>query len=255
MSRPTEIMFVAIAQSTRSVLIEGLAEAAPRLGNLVGRHSRGQLDYFGERLAVLEEPALFTDTAALTVAADRVADLLLEDPPGAAQLAQAVEVPEDRHVRVGGVLGVLVAAGVAVGPLGGTHQREPDLAHHDLGVAALGGDTDVATRRSVGGGHRASEERVAPVRTRRREDLCQRAAEQRLDLVLRASHRRRRGDDLRSGRTLVEIAHAEPVDRRLVQARHRSERTRDQVKLVLDDEIGRRQRRAERLALPGSAAP
>ena len=34
-----------------------------------------------------------------------------------------------------------MAAGVAVGALGGAHERKPDLAHHDLGVAALGGDT------------------------------------------------------------------------------------------------------------------
>ena len=39
----------------------------------------------------------------VAVALDRVLDLLLEDPPRAAELAQAVEVAEHRHVRVGRV--------------------------------------------------------------------------------------------------------------------------------------------------------
>ncbi len=72
-------------------------------------------------------PRCFADPAARAVARDRVADLLLDDPPRAAQLAQAVEVADQRHVRVGRVLGVVVAAGVAVAALGGAHQRQPAL--------------------------------------------------------------------------------------------------------------------------------
>ena len=85
-------------------LVERRLESAPRLGHLVGRHARGQLDHLGEGLAVLKEPGLLADPLARAVALDRVLDLLLENPARAAQLAQAVEVAEHRHVRVGGIL-------------------------------------------------------------------------------------------------------------------------------------------------------
>ncbi len=96
-------------------VVEANPQPPPRLGHLVGGHARGQLHDLREVLAVLEEPALFADPLAAAVGLDRVLNLFLEDPPRPAQLAQAVEVAEHRHVRVGGVLVVLVAARVAVG--------------------------------------------------------------------------------------------------------------------------------------------
>ena len=65
MSRPTEIMFVASAQSTRSPISwNGALEPPARLGDLVGGDARGQLHDLGERLAVLEEPGLLADALA-----------------------------------------------------------------------------------------------------------------------------------------------------------------------------------------------
>jgi hypothetical protein len=99
--------------------------------------TRRQPDHFGEGLAVLKRAGLLADPLPRAVALQRVLDLLLEDASCAAQLAQGVEVAEDRHVRVCGVVLVLVAAGVAINALGRTHEREPGPAHHDLRVAAL----------------------------------------------------------------------------------------------------------------------
>ena len=68
MSRPTEIMLVAIAQSTRSGWSNALLEAASRLGHLVGRDAGGELDDLGERPAVAEQRTRLADPPALAVA-------------------------------------------------------------------------------------------------------------------------------------------------------------------------------------------
>ena len=79
MSRPTEIMLVAMAQSTRWRFVEGAFEAPPRLGHFVGGHTGGQLHHLGEGLAVLEQPVRLADALAPAVALERVLDLVLED--------------------------------------------------------------------------------------------------------------------------------------------------------------------------------
>ena len=230
-------------------LVEWRLESAARLGHLVGRNARGEFDHLGEVLAVLEEPSLFADPLAASVGLDRILDLLLEDPARPAQLAQAVEVAEHRHIRVGGVLLVLVPAGVAVGALGGAHQGEPRLAHDDFRVPALRGDSEIKPCRRLRRGNRPREERVAPVGPGRREHLRQWPREERLDLVLRPAHGGGRGDDLGPHRAPVNLAHAQRLDRGLVEPGHRAERSRDQVQLVLDHEVGRRERRGEARAL------
>ena len=118
-------------------------------------------------------------------------------PPRAAQLAQAVEVAEQRHVGVGGVRRVPVAAGVAVGALGGAHQGEPGLAHQDLRIAALGGDAEIEAGGGLGERDGAGEEGIAPVGPGGGKISRPGRREEGLDLVLGAAHGGGRGDDLR----------------------------------------------------------
>ena len=131
------------------LFVEADPEPAARLSDLVGRDSRGEFHDLRERPAIAEEPRLLADAPPLAVALERVADLFFEDPPRAAELAEAVEVSEHGHVRVDWVLVVLVSAGLAVQMFGGAHQRQPDLAHDDLRVATLRCDADVAASRSA----------------------------------------------------------------------------------------------------------
>ena len=116
-------------------------EASARLGDPVGGHPRGELDDLGEGLAVAEEPLVFADPPAQAVALEGVPDFFFENPPGAAELAQAVEVAEHGHVGIGGVVAVALAgrpdpAGVAIGALGRAHDGEERPAHHHLRVSA-----------------------------------------------------------------------------------------------------------------------
>ena len=191
-----------------------------------------------------KSPRCLADPAAFAVAADGVADLLLEDPPGAAQLAQAVEVADDRHVRVGGVLRVVVAAGVAVctaRPRPSARARPCASPPWGCGPGRRRRRSD-APERSVAGTVRAKNEsrRSGPGR---REDLRKRAANS--AWIWSCARRTVAVEATIFGLT------AAPSSSRACRAPsiavsyrpgHRSERTRDQVKLVLDDEIRRRQR-------------
>ena len=173
------------------------------------------------------------------VAGDGGADLLLQDAPRPAQLAQAVEVGERRHVGIGRVPRIPVAAGRVPGVRRRPHQGQQHAAHQHLRVPALRGDADVEPRRRLRRGHGAGEERVAPVRPGRREHVRRRPGEERLHLILRPARRGGRGDDLRLDRPPVRLAHRQRLDRRLVEAGHRAERAGDQMQLVLDDEVRR----------------
>ena len=81
-------------------IVEAAFEPPARLGHLVGRHARGQPQHLRERGAVAEQPPRLTDPPPRAVARDGRADLLFQDATGPAQLAQAVEVRERRHVRI-----------------------------------------------------------------------------------------------------------------------------------------------------------
>ena len=64
-------------------------------------------------------------------------------------------------------------------------------------------------------------------------------------LRLRVAHRGRRRDDLRAHHFAIHYVRRERVEGRFVQAHHGSEGTADEVKLVLNDEVGREQRGRE----------
>ena len=246
------------AVHTLRPIMEANPEAPARLGHHIRRHARGELHHLREGLAVLEESAVFAHALADAIGLDGVLHLFLEDPAGPTQFAQAVEVPEHGHVGVGRVLEVLVPARVAVGALGSAHEREPRLPHHDLRIPSLGSNPEVQSRRDLRGRHRVGKERVPTIGARRRKHLREWPREQRLNLVLRPSHGGGRRHDLRPHRAAVDLAHAERLDCRLIEAGHRAEWTRDQVQLVLDDEVGRGQRCGEARAPPrlrGSIEP
>ena len=198
MSRPTEIMFVAMATSTRSFSQNGRASRRLASATLSVLTRRGQLDRLVGDLAVLEQALRLADPLAAAVAGQPVADFVLDDPPGAAQLAQAVEVAEQRHVRDRPDLsGRLLAAELGVGLLCRGQERQVDPQHDHLGAAALGGDADVQPGVALLRRMDLGKERIPAIRAGRREDVHLPAVEQRADLVLGPADRGRRGHDLR----------------------------------------------------------
>ena len=72
MSRPTEIMFVAMATSTCSVALKAACQAPLRLGHLVGAHAAGQLHDLVGDLAVGEQARRFAHALAAAVARARL---------------------------------------------------------------------------------------------------------------------------------------------------------------------------------------
>ena len=60
-----------------------------------------------------------------------------------------------------------------------------------------------------------------------------------VDLLGGLPHRRGRGDDLGLDRVAFELPAAEVVDGGLVKSDHRTQRTADEVELVLNDQVGR----------------
>ena len=155
---------------------------APGTGDLICRHPAGELDHLVEPVAAGEQAGVASGPDAPSIDRQGALDLFLDDPPGTAELAQAVEVAEDGHVGIGGVVGVPVRPRFKVGLLGRTHQGKPNPAHHDLGTDPGGGDAKILACRHGLLGDGPGEEGVAAVGTRWREDpgIC--PAEQRLHL-------------------------------------------------------------------------
>ena len=228
--------------------MERAPETPSRLGDLVGAHPRGQLDHIGEAGAIPKEALRFTEPDALAVPLERVLHLLFEDPPGTPELAQAVEVAQDSHVGVGRIVTVAGAAGLAPAPLRRAHEGKQDPAHRLLRVAALGGDAEVPACVLLGCGHGAGEPGVPALRPRRREHVCDGPREERLDLLPGMADGGGRGNDLRPYALAPDLLRAQRFDHRLVEPGHGAERARNQVQLVLDDEIGWRKRTREAIA-------
>ena len=102
-SKPTEIMFVASAQSTLPSWWNEPPKPLEREGDLVRRHPRRDLQHFALQGPIAEQPFLFSEPSALPPSLEGVLDLLLNDAAGTSEFAEAVEVGEERHVRIGRV--------------------------------------------------------------------------------------------------------------------------------------------------------
>ena len=205
-------------------------ELVEHLRDVGGGLARGQL---------LEDQA----AASLAAAAEHAAlDVVLDQAAHPAQLAQRVEVTDQRHVRVGRGAGLAAEHRPRRLQLRDVH---PD--QHLLEPPAGRAHPQVAPPRSLiailVGIALQREERVARVEPRRREDL-EPAVKQPRNLIAGAADRRGRRDHLRPQPLAVDRPGAQLVDRRLVQADEAAERAADQMQLVLDDQVGRAQRLA-----------
>ena len=168
--------------------VKGRFEPTAGLGDLVGRHPRGQFEDGAESGAIRKEAADFANPHACPVAFDGVLYLFFQNTPRTAQLTQVVEVAQDGHVRIGGVGFIPITARVEVGSLRGSHQGQPGFAHDDFRAAPLRRDADILAGRRLVARSRAGKERVAPVGAERGEEMGQGTTEQRLDLSLGAAH-------------------------------------------------------------------
>ena len=229
-------------------VVKARFETAARIGDLVRRHPRRELKNVPGRLAAFEQPALFSDAFTVPIAADRALHLFFQNAPGTAQFAQGVEVAEHGHVRIGRVVQVLVASRLRVRPLGRAHEREPGSAHQHLGIASGRDDAQIEPTGHVLHGPRAGKERIPPIRPRWRRHLRERSRKECLDLIVGLTHGSGRSHDLRTDGVRREMPLAERFNGRLVKADHRAERPGDQMQFVLDHQIGRRQRLAQRMA-------
>ena len=156
---------------------------------------------------------------------------------------------QERHVRVGGVLLVGLAALALIGGLAGAEQGQPGAQQDDFQAASLGGDADV--KAGGGGGRRLGqgEEGISPVVARRREDGDMVALEQGVDLSLGPPDGGGAGDDLGAERDFAAGPGCEHVNGRFVNSGDGSEGTGDQVQLVLNNEFRGRQGPAESFAV------
>jgi hypothetical protein len=136
------------------------------------------------------------DAASTVEANEARAHLVLDDAAATAELAQAVEVPEQRHVGIRRVVPVAASAFLLVDARGCGHQREVGAEEDDLEAAPLRGDAEVeapVARARPGvveglDGNRLREERITDIRPWRREDVDIAPREERVDLLLRAPH-------------------------------------------------------------------
>ena len=236
-------------------VMERAPETPSRLGDLVGAHPRGQLDHVGEAGAIPKEALRFAEPNALAVPLERVLHLLFEDSPRAPELAQAVEVGQDSHVRVGRIVPVAGAAGLAPSPLRRAHEGEQDPAHRLLRVATLGSNAEVPACVLLGCGHGAGEPGVPTLRPRRREHVCDGPREERLNLLPGVADGGGRGNDLRPYALSPNLPRAQRFDHRLVEPGHSAERAGNQVQLILNDEIGWQKRARKAVALAGLRRP
>ena len=146
MSRPTEIMFVASATSTLLRLAERRGRARPwSSATSVVLYARGQLLRLrsgsrGRRTASRSRPS----RRRLPYWFRRLRHLVLDQPARPAQLAQAVEVAEHRHVRVGRIVGDR-ACRRSPGRAWPRPTSAPgrSCSRTRFGAAALGGDAQV----------------------------------------------------------------------------------------------------------------
>ena len=192
--------------------------------------ARGQLVDRAERPA--DQPALVH----LLQAGPHV---VIDEPPHPAQFPHRVEVADQRHPRVH----LLAVALLLVEVLGGGQQGDVDPDQGDLEPASRGTETDIAaTRYVLARGPLEGEEVVLHVEAVGRED-ADLPQERGVDLVAGLADCGGGGDQLRANRLAVHFPRAQLVHGRLVQPDECPQRPRDQVQLVLDDQVGGTQQR------------
>jgi hypothetical protein len=140
------------------VVVERQRQPPLGLGHLVSAHAGGQLDHLVGDLPLREKPLLLAVPLTAGVARQAGAHLVLDDPPAAAQLAEAVEVAEQRHVGVGRVVLVSLAAVSCVPLMRGSEEREVGAQQDDLQATPLGGNAEVEASVALPGGMDAGEE-------------------------------------------------------------------------------------------------
>src|SRR5207302_10885785 len=109
----------------------------------------------------------------------------------------------------------------------------------DLRASALGGNSDIESSVGFCRRERFGKERVATVGTRRREDIHRGSIEERSDLRVCPPDRRCRRDYLGTDVFAVLLNRTQLIQCRFVEADQSSEGPRDQMKLILDDQIWR----------------
>ena len=148
-----------------------------------------------------------------------------------------------------GLAGSVLVPSASVGALRRGQQRQVGPQHHDLGLRPWAAMPDRAGRDSGRAGWVSAKNESRRSGPGGGKMSTSPMVEQGPDLVLGPAHRRRRRDDL--GRIVwpSTVWQHKRVDRRLVEADHRPQRTGDQVQLVLDDQVRRQQ------AATGSGRP
>ena len=150
------------------VLVERGSQLSAGFRDLVRAHPGREFYNLPDVLSVLQEICSRPDAPSLAAdALQGVLDFLLHDPTRTAQLAQAIEVAENRHVRIGRVVRGLVSTGIPICLLSRTHQSQERPTHEDLRVATLGCNTEIHARGHLRGRHDSGEERVPSVRSGR----------------------------------------------------------------------------------------
>ena len=199
------------------------------------RVARGQLLDFAQRPIGEGRACRLAAHAVSAIVRQMRAHFVIDDPSRAAEFAQRIEVAERRQIGIGGIV------------LAADWRARP---HRPATSAAPAG-----RRASVRAPARRRRDRVAmgfPYRPRRRrnssrldagrrEDRRLLPTEEVADLRLRPAHRRGRRHDLRSAPFPVDHARGQQVEGRLIETCDRAERARDEMQLVLDDQVDRAQ--------------
>ena len=241
-------MFVAIAQSTRSLRRRSAAPSRRRASATLSVVTREVSSTTSEKVVrSANRPRCSPIRRRVAVALRRCCGPRPRRSAGAAELAQAVEVAEQRHVRVGRVVGVARDR-----PRRGRHARAaPSSASQVLRMttfglrpcAAMPRYSRAAPARRAPSGRRTSRARSGPGGGKTCVSGRPNSA-----WIWSCARRTVAVEATIFGRTARPSSspQAERVDGRLVQPDHRAERAGDQVQLVLDDQVGRRQRRGQR---------
>ncbi len=252
-SRPTEIILVAIAQSTRSCRLN-FARGVGAASATLSVETREVSSTTSEKVRRSRNSPGSSTRCALRSPRKCFAPPL-QHPPSAADSRRLLKyLTQSCRGRLGSAGSS--PAGVAIGALGGAHEREPNLAHDDLWVPALGGHTEDSRCGAEFAMRTPFEQRMCPgdqdrgwedLRERSRRTAPELVSEPRRTVAVDATILGRRRASARSG--------AQGLDRSLIQPGHRAERPgiRCSSSWITRSGGGRGARRG--VPFTGSAAP